>query len=98
MNEAVQQDYRNLNQLQRLGHTMDMNSFSEESIGSFYRPIAGSLRTQQSREALRASILAKRQELGLPPFRQTPVCLPVAPSPSNLPQSLPRPFSSGSLK
>jgi hypothetical protein len=98
MNEAVQQDYRNLNQLQRLGHTMDMNSFSEESIGSFYRPMAGSLRTQQSREALRASILAKRQELGLPPFRQTPVCLPVAPSPSNLPQSLPRPFSSGSLK
>eukprot|EP00986_Skeletonema_menzelii_P018480 scaffold26645_cov150-Skeletonema_menzelii.AAC.19 len=92
----TQQGYNHLNltQLQRLDQVMDINSLSEDSIAArFYRPLSGSVRTQQSREALRASILARRQELGLPPFRQTPMCLPVAPSQSvennwNLPHSL----------
>ena len=81
MNDA-HQNYHHLSQLQRLGQILDANALNEDTIATYYRPLSGSLRTQHSREALRASILAKRQELGLSQPQQTNFHLqiPFAPS------------------
>jgi hypothetical protein len=66
----TQQDYRHLTQLQRLGRVLDDNSRRGDIIARYYRPTSGSLRTKRSREALRASIFAKRQEFGLSQSQQ----------------------------
>lgn len=79
INEA-QQGYQQLSQLQRLGQILDANALNEDAIARYYRPLSGSLRTQHSREALRASILAKRQELGLSQPQQTNLRMPFVPS------------------
>ena len=66
----TQQNYRHLTQLQILGRVLDDNARSGDLIARYYRPTSGSLRTKHSREALRASIFAKRQVLGLSQSQQ----------------------------
>lgn len=75
----TQQDYRQLTQLHRLGQVLDDNARREDAIARYYRPMSGSHRTQHSREALRASILAKRQELGPSQSQQIYLSSPCAP-------------------
>lgn len=62
VNEVQQGHHNHLAQLQRLSQVLDANAHREEYIARYYRPSSASHRTQRSREALRASILAKRHE------------------------------------
>jgi hypothetical protein len=64
---ADERDYQRITHIQRFDQVLDANARSDYAMSRYYRPLSGSLRTQYSREALRVAILAKRQELGLPP-------------------------------
>ena len=62
---VYQQDLNQIAQWQRLGQVLDNNARTEDFIARYYRPMSASRKTQQSRAVLRASILKKRQEIGL---------------------------------